>query len=106
MIRLADIIAFGSIALLAADAGAQGARPTPELAPVPIKPLDKAGLQRGLRRLVMGPAANDGTMAIAVKELGATEAIFVRRGDKALHPASCVKLVTSTAVLRALGAVA
>ncbi len=71
--------------------------------PVAIRPLDRAGLLRGLRQLMMEEAANDGTMAIAVKELGATEAIFVRRGDQALHPASCVKLVTATAVLRRLG---
>lgn len=103
MNRIAPILAFLSIAGLATDAGARAAKPDRPPAPVPIKPLDKAGLQRGLRRLVQGAAANDGTMAIAVKELGAREALFVRRGDKALHPASCVKLVTATALLRRLG---
>ena len=103
MNRLAQMVTFGSMALLAANAGAQTSKPEPRPTPVPIKPLDKAGLQRGLRRLMLGPAANDGTLAIAVKELGNPEAIFVRRGNKALHPASCVKLVTATAVLRRLG---
>ena len=109
MRRLPHTVVLIAITLLATDAGAQGTKPAPAPmpepapAPAPIKPLDKAGLQRGMRRLVMGPAANDGTLAIAVKELGASEALFVRRGNKALHPASCVKLVTATAVLRKLG---
>jgi len=100
---VAPILALVSIAGLANDAGARAPKPDPPPAPVLIGPLDKAGLQRGLRRLVQGAGANDGTMAIAVKELGAPEALFVRRGDKALHPASCVKLVTATALLRRLG---
>jgi D-alanyl-D-alanine carboxypeptidase/D-alanyl-D-alanine-endopeptidase (penicillin-binding protein 4) len=91
----------GEAAVAAPPSPRPPARPEPK--PIPINPLDKAGLQRGLRRLVAGAAANDGTLAIAVKELGAKEAIFVRRGDKALHPASCVKLVTAAAVLRRLG---
>lgn len=107
MTHLTPIVTLGLVALLAADATAQparpGARPVKQPVAVDITPLDRSGLQRGLRRLLMGATANDGTVAIAVKEQGARSWIFVRRGNQALHPASCVKLVTAAAVLQRLG---
>ncbi|MDY0003469.1 MAG: D-alanyl-D-alanine carboxypeptidase, partial [Polyangia bacterium] len=56
-----------------------------------------------LRKAYANPLARVGTFAVYVKVLGGP-VLFARRGGQALHPASCVKLVTSAAALRELGA--
>lgn len=66
-------------------------------------PIGMAQLQQRLRRAYAHPLAKVGTLGVYVKVRGGP-VIFSRRGAQALHPASCVKLVTSAAALRELGA--
>ncbi len=64
--------------------------------------LTKQQLQRRLRKQVRKPLARKGTFAVYVKVLGGP-VLFARRGRRRLHPASCVKLVTSSVALRLMG---
>lgn len=100
------VLVGSAVAVWAQPRPAPTAPVTPVVRPVVIpitKPLTRKGLQRALRKVYAGTVAKDGMFTIHVKEAGGA-VIFSRKARTKLHPASCVKLVTSTAALRSLGA--
>ena len=61
----------------------------------------RRNLQQQLRKIYRKKAAREGTFALQIKLLNGP-VIFARNGYKRLHPASCMKLLTSATVLRKL----